>query len=103
MRMIICFFLIVLLNACSQLPNPITELKKEDIKKYGISYEAEKILQLGIEGISVDNDGTIHFYVQKITPKTKKEIEKELIKIFVQKIDFVLHESNELFIVPFYP
>jgi hypothetical protein len=48
--MIICLFLIVLLNACSSLPDPITGLKKEDIKKYGISYEAEKILQLGIEG-----------------------------------------------------
>jgi hypothetical protein len=50
--MIICLFLIVLLNACSSLPDPITGLKKEDIKKYGISYEAEKILQLGIEVIT---------------------------------------------------
>lgn len=100
MRMIISLFLLVFLNACSQVPNPLTELKKEDIKKYGISYEAERLLQLGIEGISIDKDGTIHFYVQKITPKTKNEIEKGLNKIFGQKFEFVLHESNELYIGP---
>ncbi|MEM5018420.1 hypothetical protein WKH31_19150 [Metabacillus indicus] len=102
-KIIISMFIVIILNGCSQFPNPIKELRKDDILKYGISYETEKLLQLGVEGILIDKEGTIHIYVLKITPNTKSEIENGLIEIFGQKFDFMLHESKELNVEPGQP
>ncbi|MFE8699945.1 hypothetical protein ACFYKX_04830 [Cytobacillus sp. FJAT-54145] len=96
-KMMISLLLLIQLSACSQLPNPIMELRKEDIAKYGVSYEVDKLFKLGIEGISYDEDGHVIFYVQRNTPETRARIEKGLIKIFGQSIDFELQEIDEIF------
>lgn len=84
-KVIISLFIFILLSACSSIPNPIKELRKDDILKYGISYETERLLELGIEAIIIDKEGIIHFYVQNITPHTKLEIEKGLIDILINR------------------
>ncbi|MET3196058.1 hypothetical protein [Bacillus sp. OAE603] len=53
---------------------------------YGIHYEHDKLHQIGINAITYDEDGTIHFYVDEITPQTKDKIDKELIIFLGAKI-----------------
>ncbi|WP_226578239.1 hypothetical protein [Halobacillus litoralis] len=84
-----------LLSACSN--DFLKELREEDIKKYGISIEIEKLLKVGITGVSVDKEGNIHFYVSEIKPDTKKIIDDELINIFGQKFDYILHEDKQMY------
>lgn len=102
-RYIVHLAVLVFLTSCSEIPNPISELRKEDIIKYGISSESDKLMELGIQAISVDKDGKIHFWVRDVNPKTKKDIEKGLVKIFGRKFEFVLHDSKDLYVEPKYP
>ncbi|WP_338472607.1 hypothetical protein R4Z10_07665 [Niallia sp. XMNu-256] len=60
-RIFIILITTTLLSACSEVPNSIKDLRKDDILRYGISYEADRLLKLGIEAITIDNDGTITF------------------------------------------
>ncbi|MEH6939208.1 hypothetical protein V7056_15395 [Bacillus sp. JJ664] len=80
---------ICILNGCS-----FNHIREQDIKKYGIHYEYDKLHKIGINAITYDEDGTIHFYVDKVTAQTKDQIDKELIKIFGRKIDYILHEQK---------
>jgi len=82
----------ILLVGCQE--TLIKKIKEDDIKKYGISYEAERIArECKLTGISY-KDGKFYFYVDEIKPGTRKKIEQKLIEIFGQKIDFILREER---------
>lgn len=88
-KILLSCFCIFILSGCT-----INYIKEQDIKKYGLQYEMDKLQRLGINAVTHDKDGTVHLYVNEITPKTRNMIDKELIKIFGRKIDYVLHERK---------
>ncbi|MBD8071355.1 hypothetical protein [Bacillus sp. PS06] len=64
----------------------------------GLSYEFDKLYQIGIEGIMWGEDDQIIFYVAEPDEKTRQKIDKGLIEIFGRTIDYQLRDSKELHI-----
>jgi hypothetical protein len=91
---LIVFLFFIVLVACNH--SPLDQIREHDIKNGGLYYEQEKLDRLGIRGIIKDKDGNIHFYVEEIKPDTRKKIEQKLLEIFGQKIDFILHDTDEI-------
>ncbi|MCT8136671.1 hypothetical protein H1D32_02250 [Anaerobacillus sp. CMMVII] len=94
MRTLIIFLLPILL-LCGCEHSFYEKEKEEDIKKNRLFFEYEQLIMYGIEGIGRDKNNTIIFYVADPNEQTRKQIEKGLIKIFGQKIDFILEDSDQ--------
>ncbi|WP_078550108.1 hypothetical protein [Litchfieldia alkalitelluris] len=95
MRYIIWILIpLIMLTGCEQ--TLLEKIKEDDIKSDGLHYEFEKLYQLGIEGISKDENNQIIFYVAKPNDTTRRNIDQGLMEIFGQTIDYILRDSEEL-------
>ncbi|WP_028401186.1 hypothetical protein [Ectobacillus panaciterrae] len=91
-KILILLLTSIIFTSCEQIS--MKKIKELDIKNYGIPDEADKFMfECGIDAITYDKKGNIHFYVREIKPDTRKKIEQKLIEIFGQKVDFTLHND----------
>lgn len=87
---------IILLVSCEE--SLLKSIKEDDIKNGGLSYEFEKLSELGNEAISRNKNGKVIFFVAEPNEDTRKKIDQGLIEIFGQTIDYILRDSKEFHI-----